>query len=134
VLRDIYYIADTAVAMGNRVFDYDDRSIVPHLGRAQLADFFASPGLWQNAGGGSVFDGRKQVTFELGADQFFVLGDNSPASSDARLWPGQNYVERKLLVGKALFIYWPHPLRLFIPFTDVSLPIIPNVGQMEFIR
>ena len=134
VLRDIYYIADTAVGTGNRVFDYDDHSLVSRLNRAQLADFFASPELWQSADGGSVFDGRKQVTFDLGADQFFVLGDNSPASSDARLWPGQSYVDRDLLVGKALFIYWPHPLRLFIPFTDASLSIIPNFGAMEFIR
>lgn len=134
VLRDIYYIADTAVGDGNRVFDYDDLSLVPRLGRAQLAEFFASPQFWQRADGGSVFDSRREITFELGPDQFFVLGDNSPASSDARLWPRQNYVDRDLLVGKALFIYWPHPLRLFIPFTDVAVPIVPNVGDMEFIR
>jgi signal peptidase I len=81
-----------------------------------------------------VFDTREAEIFNLAPDQFFVLGDNSPASSDARLWPGQNYVDRELLVGKALFVYWPHPLRLFIPFTDASLSIVPNLPQMGFIR
>ncbi|MEX0979046.1 MAG: S26 family signal peptidase, partial [Pirellulales bacterium] len=134
VLRDIYYIADTSIPSGEPVHDYDDRDIVGGLSRAQLADFFASPWRWESRRGGNVFDGRQQVEFTLGPDQFFVLGDNSPASSDARLWPGQHYVDRKLLVGKALFVYWPHPLRLFVPFTDVSLGIIPNVGSMGFIR
>ena len=41
-------------------------------------------------------------------DQFFVLGDNSAQSSDGRLWVGEWWVERELLIGKALFIYWPH--------------------------
>ena len=51
--------------------------------------------------------------FELpdsGQDQFFALGDNSPQSKDSRLWATPNteyYVERDLLIGKALFIYWP---------------------------
>ncbi len=41
-------------------------------------------------------------------DQFFVLGDNSAQSSDGRLWKGEYWVDRELLIGKALFIYWPH--------------------------
>lgn len=134
VLRDIYYIADTAVGPGDRVHDYGDSSVVPNLNHAELAEFFASPERWLTPDGGSVFDARQGVTFTLAPDQFFVLGDNSPASSDARLWPGQQFVDRELLVGKALFVYWPHPLRLFIPFSDVSLGIIPNIGEMGFIR
>ncbi len=81
-----------------------------------------------------MFDERQAVAFELNSDQFFVLGDNSPASSDARFWPGEHYVDRSLLVGKALFIYWPHPLNLPIPMTNVSIPIVPNVPDMGFIR
>ncbi len=81
-----------------------------------------------------MFDQREFVKFEMKADQFFVLGDNSPASSDARLWRRQHYVERDLLVGKALFVYWPHALNLYIPLTDVSIPIIPNFPGMGFIR
>ena len=52
------------------------------------------------------------------AKQFLMLGDNSAASKDSRLWeqdseypggpPLEYYVRRDLLLGKALFIYWPH--------------------------
>ena len=64
--------------------------------------------------------------FVLEADQFFVLGDNSPASLDCRWWdePGkgnsgheyrEGTVPRDYLVGKAFFVYWPGP---FKPFND----------------
>jgi signal peptidase I len=99
-----------------------------------MADFLATPQKWENAGGENVFDSRQEVHFELGQDEFFVLGDNSPASSDARLWSTQHFVERDLLVGKALFVYWPHPLNLPIPGTDVSLGVIPNFWGMGLIR
>ena len=39
-----------------------------------------------------------------------ALGDNSPQSKDSRLWATDKtgfYVERELLIGKALVIYWP---------------------------
>lgn len=132
VLRDIYYIADTSIGYNERVHDYDEMGIVARWDSEQLADFFASPERWQNRRG--PFDTRQRREFPLGPDEFFVLGDNSPASSDARLWQGHPYVNRELLVGKALFVYWPHPLRLFVPFTDASLGIVPNFGGMGFIH
>lgn len=50
--------------------------------------------------------------FPLAADEFLVLGDNSPRSLDSRLWeqrPSHPYaVKRSLLIGKAFLIYWPH--------------------------
>lgn len=133
VLRDIYYIADKNVYAREPISDYPDRHFLMNLNRRELADFFASPATWVDERGRSVFDARKSETFTLGPDQFFVLGDNSPASSDARLWR-DHYVERDLLIGKALLIYWPHPLRLMIPGTDIGLGIIPNVGEMGLIR
>ena len=69
----------------------------------------------------------KKDSFELLDDQFFALGDNSPASSDARGWVGHHYVERENLVGKALFVYWPHSWWSPIPF-------LPNFKRMGFIR
>ncbi len=112
VLRDIYYIADRSL---DRVPITDFRartSMVPLYRPEELVEFLSTPGAWDRGHGTSAFDDRQEVDFELDADQFFVLGDNSPASSDARFWPGEHYVDRSLLVGKALFVYWPHPLNL----------------------
>jgi hypothetical protein len=36
-----------------------------------------------------------------------VLGDNSAWSKDGRLWGDNYWVPRELLIGKALFTYWP---------------------------
>ncbi|HMP16159.1 MAG TPA: S26 family signal peptidase, partial [Gemmatales bacterium] len=39
------------------------------------------------------------------ADEYFMLGDNSLASQDSRDW-GQ--VPRRLILGKAIWVYWPY--------------------------
>ena len=89
-------------------------------------------------------------------DEFFVLGDNSPRSSDARAWRRAQAVPRRLLIGKAFCIYWPHgqpflnggkgyPLIYndelgangVIETTNqpyLSLPFYPQVGRMKWIR
>ncbi len=74
-------------------------------------------------------------------DEFFVLGDNSPASQDSRLWdhhapslrPGyrDGTVPRYNMIGRAFFVYWPGGFRL--PMLK-RLPIVPNVGRMRLIR
>ena len=106
----------------------------------------------------AVYQGGRDEAFELGADEFFVLGDNSPASADSRCWnsPGkannnqqyrQGTVPRDYLVGKAFFVYWPGPFR---PFNDTKLadhlerrPLgrilkmalnVPCVGGMKIIK
>jgi signal peptidase I len=83
-------------------------------------------------------------------DEFYVLGDNSPVSHDSRAWTsaapalhllnaqGQpvytlGTVPRYTLIGRAMFVYWPAPYRLpgkALP----GLPLVPNVGEMRFIR
>lgn len=80
----------------------------------------------------------------LGQDEFFALGDNSRRSHDGRTWnevfPAlddlgtmKGIVPRRYLLGKAIFVYWPAGYR----FTD-SLPhvppLVPNTGDMRFIR
>jgi signal peptidase I len=76
--------------------------------------------------------------FEIGEDEFFVCGDNSPDSFDSRLWAtegeghnGKTYrkgiVPRDYLVGKAFFLYWGDA---FKPFEN-ALPLIPNFSQTK---
>jgi signal peptidase I len=44
----------------------------------------------------------------LGADQYFVLGDNSPRSEDSRFWPHDGAVPASALIGSPLFLPKPH--------------------------
>jgi signal peptidase I len=137
VLRDVYYIADQAGnhhLYGPTITDYAGHSGIPSLAPDSLARFFSHPEHWSGGRAGNVFDTRRDVTFDLGPSQYFVLGDNSPASSDARFWSHGPYVDRDLLVGKALLVYWPHPWGVPIPMTGMEIPIVPYFTRMGFIR
>ncbi len=79
--------------------------------------------------------------------EYFMLGDNSMASKDSRLWdePGSHLVDRgdayqlgtvpaDQIVGRAFFVYWPSGLRPgWLPVVG-SYGVIPNVGRMRWIR
>ena len=55
-------------------------------------------------------------TLRLGADEFFVLGDNSVISHDSRFWSQGPVVRRSEFVGKPFLVHWPGrmtPLFLF---------------------
>lgn len=73
-------------------------------------------------------------------DQFLMLGDNSPSSSDSRYWRQQNYVERRQLIGKAIYVFWPHSWSFSwsIPFRfrgiEFDFPFYPNFKRMTLIR
>ncbi len=124
VLRDIYYIAtnsDLGTTTDYPRFDEGQR-IIQHL---------VSPQRWKP---GDLFDHRNTVLFTMAKDQFFALGDNSPYSRDGRLWGTEHYVDRDLLIGKAVMIYWPHAWRIGIPGTGMSLPLIPNIQNMGLIH
>lgn len=123
VLRDIYYIAVSPDRMSEHGVYQDDA--------------YRFPERYQ-----STFEARRQEKFHMGEDQFFVLGDNSPSSKDSRLWdeegidgtrPG-HWVDRDMLIGKAVLIYWPHAIRIGIPGTSVNAPLIPNLPRMGLIR
>lgn len=115
VLRDIYYIADRGREL------HGDRT---------LGEFSDEPN--SAARNQTVADDFLWVQFDLAEGQFFAMGDNSPSSSDSRLWPTQHYVPRDLLIGKATFIYWPHALNR-IPYTRVWFPLFPNIERMKLI-
>lgn len=78
----------------------------------------------------------------LGPDHFFMCGDNSPASSDSRKWdpphplvkaqidPTRFVVNRRLLIGKAFFVYFPAPYGL----TPDGARFVPDFGNLRFIR
>ena len=139
VLRDVYYIADK----------YD-----PHRPSGAMSDYQRAPSVdhhsrlptfRQPADGQTVRlpEFREPVDFKLGKDQYLALGDNSPRSKDSRLWAEpQFYVGRELLIGKALFTYWPHALapdwawKVSIPFVGgkLALPFYPNFARMRFVR
>jgi signal peptidase I len=131
--RDIYYIADDSETNRSRepVSDFEHP-----LDQSMLLQLPFEPGLWDR------FSERKSVEFPLGEDQFFVMGDNSAESSDARLWnvgsehggkPGGQYLERRLLIGKALAVYWPHSWNR-IPGTPIPFPLFPNFEDMRLVR
>ena len=85
----------------------------------------------------ALFDARKRDeswVFKLerypdapSQDEFLPMGDNSPQSSDARIWNGPAHVDREYLLGRAMYIYWPHA-------KTKPLPFWPNFERMKFIR
>lgn len=131
--RDIYYIA---TSRSTRVGPIDYTGTSPQIATmnyAQLFNFLSTPEMWSPAGRPSPFDERGEAIFSLDADQFFMLGDNSPMSEDARLWRDEKFVSRDLLIGRALLIFWPHSFNQ-IPGTSIPFPYFPNFARMGLIR
>lgn len=44
--------------------------------------------------------------WNVGEDQYFVMGDNRRNSEDSRSW-GENQLHRDMIIGRAWLIYWP---------------------------
>jgi len=92
-------------------------------------------------------DRREGEPIELLDDQFFCLGDNSPRSSDGRLWEDDSLepwvrhdmfaedptpsgiVPRGLLIGRAFFVYWPAHYTV----GSRRYLVLPNFGDMRVI-
>ena len=91
---------------------------------------------------GDAFGTSPQHFAVLGPDQYFMLGDNSPASSDSRVWGSPHplvahqidespfVVNERLLLGKAWVVYFPAPYAL----TAYGRGFIPDFGRLRFIR
>jgi signal peptidase I len=101
--RDIYYRSSHIEQF--EMDEWSPCSAHPHL-RSLLSD----PVRWNESYKACARDAK----FELGEDEFLMLGDNSPRSKDSRLWGNErraqhrHAVPRSALVGKAFYIYWPH--------------------------
>ena len=57
-----------------------------------------------------AFIGERQV--QLGENQYFVVGDNRPHSSDSRQW---GPIGKEEIVGRGFLRYWPPPTFGLIP-------------------
>jgi signal peptidase I len=86
---------------------------------------------------------------QLGPDEYYLLGDNSPNSQDARFAfsrsdrppvIGPHLTARKdyhpgtvpgdQLIGRAFFVYWPG----FLPLTNSGPNLLPDLGRARWIR
>lgn len=73
------------------------------------------------------------VPYQLGRDEFFVLGDNSAVSNDSRFWPGSPVVRREMFLGKPFLVHLPSrgiPLQVF----GRELYWIPDPREIRYIR
>lgn len=125
VWRDVYYTTEPFRALPRPEWDYRVNLDIP-----MLDEILDSPAKWSSEGAVKLFESRKRTEkdlHQLGEDQFFPMGDNSPASFDTRVWGDPPYVQRDLLLGRALFLYFPHSL---------NRPVygIPDFSRMKFIR
>ncbi|RMF74355.1 MAG: hypothetical protein D6744_14590 [Planctomycetota bacterium] len=97
--------------------------------------------------GGGLGNGVRGNPITLPSDAYFVLGDNSPASQDSRLWTPamlgphllQAYrdgdykigtVPADQMIGRAFFVYWPG----FLPLLPEGPNIVPDFGRVRWIH
>ena len=126
VLRDIYYTSP----------ENHDKYLIENETGASSTEFekiwewFDNPSSWSSQSAIKFFESRFRddpYVYNLEENQFLPMGDNSPASLDGRVWDGPKFVDRDMLIGRALFIYWPHSLNSPIKY-------FPNFKKMKFIR
>jgi len=133
VYRDIYYLADRSDSSESshgyvQTSEYDTKPFLIQDAEEKIVSCLSDPTRF------SEIAPTASVEFEIGEDEFFACGDNTSDSLDGRIWSGKypipHTIDCRLLIGKAVFVYWPHGWE--IPGT--SLPFIPNFPRMRWIR
>ena len=131
VYRDIYY---TSVGGTNQAINPPtsaselDLRVYPESYQRQV---HSDPKRWADNKAVQMFSekkGKQDPMFVLDDDQLLPMGDNSPHSQDGRIWRGPRYLHKEYLLGRAMFIYWPHTVHSPIP------RYTPNFWDMGFIR
>lgn len=94
--------------------------------------------------------GLIRESLKIQQDEFYCVGDNGPASLDGRFWglfnnPSNDpwvahryfgdenrdgLVPRRLMIGRAFFVYYPAPY----PLREGGRGLLPNFGRMRMIR
>jgi signal peptidase I len=159
--RDIYYRASQiSNDDADRIHGWrDDEHPEPYSLRRFLHDPAKWYELYSKSARGS--NNTPEARFELGPDEYMMLGDNSPRSQDSRVWPNargaehRHAVPRSALVGRAFYIYWPHGVPFMndgegytvsnhkevtgngvrkTEYPDFRIPFYPNFSRMRRIR
>jgi signal peptidase I len=129
VLRDLYYTSKN----NSTERAANSRPQVEYVGfqdAATIQNVLRNPSTWNSPLARQMFASRdrdESYVFRLEENQLLPMGDNSPQSSDARIWNGDRFVDDSYLLGEALFIYWPHA-------KTKPLPFWPNFERMKLIR
>jgi len=118
------------------------------LDAARQEAVFSHVSLWRDvyytpdANGSEIRHAGPNRPVELKPEEYFVMGDNSSASSDARYWweevhlPDEKLnaesgrVPGRFMLGRALFVYWPAGYRPL----DRAPALVPNFGDMRLIH
>jgi len=117
--RDIYYRGEFIDPRNQYYKDHHSDHREYTANESVLRGLVTDPEKWGEQYGSYLLRDKEDVdenayVFELGPDEFFMMGDNSPSSKDSRLWSNsrkhkhRHAVPRSALVGKAFFVYWPH--------------------------
>ena len=136
VLRDIYYTSVKGRANSFNGPELANETDTADKDKRQIEIYQQTPAMWSDPKAIKFYQKKKgsfepMFKLEKGSttdqDQFLPMGDNSPRSLDGRVWDGDNYVERDMLIGRAMLIYWPHT-------KNKPFKYFPNFERMGFIR